>query len=83
MGQVGKALALTASKFNFRPSEAADIYHPTKAIFFDMIAATVVAEVETDAYSSSKGGSSLSLASSRKADKRFAEQEKIAKPMRR
>lgn len=52
---MGKAIALTAKAYKFRPSLAVGVEDQFMQLLFDMIAAGVAAEVEADA-SSSKGG---------------------------
>ena len=53
--EIGKAVALTAKTFGFRPSHAAGLTHETQSLFFDVMAAGVAAEVEAEAYRGTSG----------------------------
>jgi len=77
----GKSVAITGSKFGFRPSYAVGIYHPTKSLFFDTIAAAVITEMEAAAYRGSgkpSGPKTFRWDLQQKIDARITKQEEIA-----
>lgn len=81
---MGKAIALTAKAYSFRPSLALGIEEPFVQLLFDMIAAGVAAEVEAEASGSSGGMDVPSLSRDAKTilAERLEKQEEIRRHVR-
>lgn len=81
MGDVGKGIALAAKVYSFRPSIAMGIEGRFNQIMFDVMAATVAAEVEADAQQGTGGSNVPRLGSDAQQtlQERLRAQEKMVK----